>query len=593
MIQKRQIRTGTARSETTLSGIPASPGIAMAQAHVILPVEIEMTAEPRVLEEIEVELEVKRFLAAIEGADLLLEQIEQMAREQVRDRAEIFEALRMLLRDPVLADGVTGHIRERKTTAHVAIVVETNMIAARFADSHDETMRSRAEDIRSLQAHLISSLSQTTAPHPLHGGAVLVLPTLSPGDTVIHARNRVEAFVMEAGGINSHSAILARAFGVPMVAGVHDLFRHVYTSDPMIVDGYTGKVIVNPSPETTAQFRQRKEMLEEQRMRYRMISDLPAETKDGERIVLAANLDMIDEIEGATENGAAEIGLMRTEYLVMGRAGDVTMEEQCHYYTQLAERAYPLTVTLRAFDIGSDKLLGGFEGGDPNPLGLRGVRLLLSRPEILRRQLEAVLRASTMKNLRLMLPMVSSVEEIRQVKRMVAEIRGRLRSENVAFDEYMPMGVMIETPAAALTAETLAGECSFMSIGTNDLAQYTLAVDRSDESLSHYYDEFHPAVLQAIRTSILAAQRAGVPITLCGEMAANPLATGILIGLGLRRFSVSPPQLGPLKLRVRSITAQEARSWARAALRMPTAAEIRAYLSSCVGGGDSMVHMEG
>jgi len=335
-----------------------------------------------------------------------------------------------------------------------------------------------------------------------------------------------------------------------------------------------------------AQYEARKSSLEVQRERYRAVRDLPAETADGERVVLAANLDMIDEMEAAIENGADEIGLMRTEYLVMGRDGDISMEEQLHYYRQIAERAYPMTVTFRAFDIGSDKLVGEVWGRSDSPLGLRGIRLLLVRQEVLRRQLEALLRASSTKNLRLMLPMVTSVDEVRHVKRIVEEIRAKLRSEKVAFDEYMPIGTMIEVPAAALTAETLAGESAFLSLGTNDLAQYTLAVDREDESLDAYYDELHPGVLRLIRHTIVAARRSGVPATICGELAANPLATGLLIGLGIRRFSVPPLQLGPLKMRVRSITTHEAFAWARAALRMPTAGEVRTFLASCNGGGE-------
>jgi phosphotransferase system enzyme I (PtsI) len=579
------------RAETTFDGIPASAGIVIAPVHVVLP-DIERASEGRELEPFEIEMEIERFREAVERADRMLEQIERMTREQVNDRAEIFEALRMLLHDPILSQSVIATIEGKRVSAHAAIVAETESIAAKFTAASDEMMRSRAEDIRALQSHLIACLSQSTASHPVHAGTVLVLSSLSPGDAVIHARNKVGAFVVQAGGINSHAAILARAFGIPMVAGVPDIFRHVRQNDTVIVDGYIGRVVLDPSADTIGQYRQRKEGLEAQRRKYREIRDLPAETRDGERIVLATNLDMIDEIEGAIENGAGEIGLMRTEFLMMGRAGDIGMEEQYEYYRQVAERAYPMMVTLRAFDIGSDKLIGDMWGHDGSPLGLRGTRLLLSRPEILRRQIEAVLRASTMKNLRLLLPMVTSIEEIRQVKRMVAETRAKLRSANVRFDEYMPIGAMIETPAAALTAEILAGECAFLSIGTNDLAQYTLAVDRGDEAMSEYYDEFHPAVLHLVRSCLLAAQRAGVPITLCGEMAANPLATGVLVGLGLRRFSVAPSQLGPLKMRVRSITAQEARAWARAAIRMPTAADVRSYLASCVGGGDSSVNIE-
>ncbi len=307
--------------------------------------------------------------------------------------------------------------------------------------------------------------------------------------------------------------------------------------------------------------------------------DLPAETRDGVRLTLAANLDMIDEIDAAIANGAEEIGLMRTEYLVMGRDSSISMEEQLGYYRQLAERAYPLAVTLRAFDIGSEKLGGELWGTTSSQLGLRGTRLLLARREILERQIEAVLRASVMKNLRLMLPMATSVEDLRKVREMVGEVEDRLRADGVRFDEHLPIGAMIETPAAALTADAFAAECDFLSLGTNDLAQYTLAVDRCDDALADYYDELHPAVLRLIRASALAARRAGKPLTICGELAANPIATEVLIGLGIRRFSVQPLELGALKMRVRQINAVDAARTARAVLRMGTQGEVRRYLA--------------
>lgn len=566
-------------------GVPASSGIAIGPARVI---RLDHTNELdlRLLEPEDVQLEVERLRAALADADHELQQVEVLTREEVADRAGIFEALRMMLHDTQLVAAFEEHITGRRISAHAAIVAEMSRLAEVFTNSTDETMRARAEDVRALQTHLIACLSNSPLPSGVHHDAVLVMHTLSPRDAVIYSRGRAAAFVVEVGGINSHAAILARSFGVPMVAGVRNITQIVEPEQPIIVDGYTGRVIARPDAETIAQFAARKESLELQRERYRSVRDLPAETADGERVVLAANLDMIDEIEAAIENGADEIGLMRTEYLVMGRDGDISMEEQLNYYRQIAERAYPLTVTFRAFDIGSDKLAGEIWGRSDSPLGLRGTRLLLVRQEVLRRQLEALLRASSTKNLRLMLPMVTSIDEVRHVKRIVEEIRAKLRSEKVAFDEYMPIGTMIEVPAAALTADTLAGESAFLSLGTNDLAQYTLAVDREDESLDAYYDELHPGVLRLIRHTIVAARRSGVPATICGELGSNPLATGLLIGLGIRRFSVPPAQIGPLKMRIRSITTHEAFAWARAALRMPTAGEVRAFLASCNGGGE-------
>jgi phosphotransferase system enzyme I (PtsI) len=576
VIQPQTIGT---KPEQILEGIPASPGIAIAYACVVTP-DDDTGPDERVLDHDEIEQEVERFRNAVEDAEKILRQIEEMAREDVHDKAVIFEALRMMLRDTALSEAIIRHITEYRSTAHVAIVAEMNRLAAIFMESKDETMRARAEDIRALEAHLIGCLSNRGISHRFHNNSILAMTTITAGDTVVYCRNKAAAFILESGGINSHAAILSRAFNVPMVAGIKGIFKILHQDDLVIVDGYTGRVIVAPEPETVTQYMQRKAELEAVRREMAHLRYLPARTTDNQRIYLAANLDMVDEIEAAIENGAEEIGLLRTEYLVMGRDGDISMEEQLVYYRQIAERAYPLRVTLRAFDIGSDKLVGEIWGRNHNPLDLRGTRLLLARHEIFERQIEAILPASTMKNLRLMLPMVTSVEEMRRAKKVIDEVRSRLRSQGVQFDEKMKVGAMIETPGAALIARWLAAECDFLSLGTNDLTQYTLAVDREDESVAEYYDEMHPAVLHLVRASIVAAQRAGTSITLCGEMGASPLATELLIGLGLRCFSVSPQELGPLKMRVRRISAEAAGEHARIVSRMATAAEVRGYLAS-------------
>jgi phosphotransferase system enzyme I (PtsI) len=489
-----------------LEGIPASAGIAISYACLVAP-ELDEAPDTRQLDAQEIELEIGRFHEAVEEAEKVLMHIESIAREDVADHAGIFEAHRLMLRDPELAGSIIRYITDRQVTAHAAIVAEMNRLASIFIESTDETMRSRAEDIRALETHLVSCLVKRGVPRHFHSNSALVLHTLSPGDTVMYCRNRASGFAMEAGGINSHAAILARAFNVPMVAGIKDLFQAVHSDDLIIIDGYTGRIIVHPTPETVTRYMERRAEFEEVRRSMAHLRFLPARTTDDIRITLAANLDMIDEMDAAAENGAEEIGLQRTEYLVMGRDGDISMEEQLRYYRQIAERAYPRMVTLRAFDIGSEKLVGEIWGHSHNPLDLRGTRLLLMREEIFRRQLEAVLRASTMKNLRLMLPMVSSIEDMRRTRAIVEEIRGALRTHNVKFDEGMEIGAMIETPAAALIAGAIAVESDFLSIGTNDLTQYTLAVDREDDSVASYYDEFNPAVLYLIYATIVAAER--------------------------------------------------------------------------------------
>ncbi|HVZ39027.1 MAG TPA: phosphoenolpyruvate--protein phosphotransferase [Candidatus Kapabacteria bacterium] len=563
-------------SEHIIEGIPASPGIAIAQARILAQKETLVPRSEK-LDDEEVEIEVERLRGAILEADKALERIEKMAREDVNDRAEIFEAHRMMLADPVLADSIVANIKNNRSTAHAAIAAEMGRLAEIFTGAADESMRSRAEDIRALQSHLIGCLLKTPVVHDFHNDAVLVLATLSPSDTVLYARNKASAFVLETGGINSHAAILARAFGIPMVACVREIAAAARPHTMMIVDGYTGRVIIDPCADTIAQYRRRKNELEAQRAQLGELRHLPAETTDGVRMVIAANIDMIDELESAMENGAEEIGLMRTEYLIMGGTVLAGMEDQLAHYNQIAERAYPMPVTFRLFDIGADKLVRDLSGPSSSPLGLRGLRLLLERRDLLENQVEALLRASKMKNLKIMLPMVSSVQEVATFREVAESIKARLQQEGVVFDAAIPIGAMIETPAAAVISDALTTVCDFFSLGTNDLAQYTLAVDRSDEAMAAYYDELHPAVLRLIRATSMAAARAGIPVTICGELAANPLATELLIGLGVRRFSVQPPMLGELKARIRSVNAAHAKVRSREGLRLPTAAAIRAF----------------
>jgi len=563
----------TDHAERTMDGIPVSGGIAIGQVY-ILAAEDLPEVEDRRLDDEEVEIEIERLDAAIDEADRVLLDVERIAREDIDDRAGIFEALRMMIRDPALRDPIRDRIVERRTTARGAIDFHLGSLAAHFEGSSDETIRSRAEDIRSLRSHLVAALLKTPVVHRFHHEAVLVLTTLPPTDTILYARNGATAFVLEEGGINSHAAILARALGIPMIAGLKEVVSTALPHETAIVDGYTGRLVLSPSTATTDTYTARKNELEAQRAKLQAIRDLPAETTDGVRICLAANIDMVDELAVAAENGAEEIGLMRTEYLVMGRTSDVPLDEQIVHYRQIAERAFPLTVTLRAFDIGSDKLHGE-QWGKSSPLGLRGARLLLTRPLILRRQIEATLRASATRNMALMLPMVTSVDEMRAFRRLVDDAKEVLRRSGTPFDEAIRIGTMIETPAAAMMADALAAESDFLSIGSNDLVQYTLAVDRNDEALSLYYDELHPAIIRLLQMIVTAADAWNKPLTLCGELAARTDATPLLIGLGIRRLSVSPLQLAPLKERVRSVNAKAAAQLAARALEAATGDEVR------------------
>jgi len=565
-------------------GLPASGGIAIGLTY-LLAEEAPLTQERGPLDEEDLLIERERLTSAFEGADRALAEVEVLARRDVADRAAIFEALRMILADPVLRDTIEERIASERITARLAIHRTIAALSSRLVASADPHMRQRAEDLHTVEAQLVAALHVAPVEHRFQHQAVLVLGTLLPGDTLLHARNGAAAFVLETGGINSHAAILARSLGVPMVTGIAGALGQVAPHSTAIVDGHAGRIIINPSRETLDEYQRRQEELLEARRRLGALRELPAVTLNGRKIGLGANLDIAEEMAHAVESGADSIGLLRTEYLMMGRRTEIPVEEQAEVYRRVAERAFPLCATIRAFDIGSEKIAGEMFGTRNSPLGVRGVRLLLRRPSMLEGQIEAVLRASTHRNLRLMAPMITTAEEMVEFRAVVDRVADRLRAAGVPFDASMPVGAMIETPAAALVAEGIARACNFLALGTNDLAQYTLAVERTDEALAALYDDMHPSVLRLIRATAIGAARVGVPLSICGELAGNLLATEALVGMGINAFSVPPYQLPAVKARIRAIDSIEARRFAHTLLRATTAADVRAACAERLGNG--------
>lgn len=559
----------------TFDGLPASGGIAIGLTY-LLHNDEPLVQEQTVLDDEDVQIERERLASAFEGADRALAEVEALARRDVADRAAIFEALRMILADPVLRETIEERIVSERISARLAIHRTVAALSSRLVASTDPSMRQRAEDLHTIEAQLVAALHAAPVEHRFQHQAVLVLGTLLPGDALLHARNGAAAFVLETGGINSHAAILARSLGVPMVTGIAGALGHVAPHSTAIVDGHAGRIIINPSNEELGEYTRRQEALLERRRQLGALRELPAVTLDGRKVGLGANLDIAEEMAHAVESGADSIGLLRTEYLMMGRRTEMPVEEQTEVYQRVAERAFPLCATIRAFDIGSEKIAGEMFGARTTPLGVRGVRLLLRRPSMMEGQIEAVLRASTHRNLRLMAPMITTAEEMIEFRAAVERVADRLRAQGVPFDASMPVGAMIETPAAALVAEGIARACDFLALGTNDLAQYTLAVERTDEALAVLYDDMHPAVLRLIRATAIGAGRVGVPLSICGELAANLLATEALVGMGINAFSVPPYQLPAVKARIRSINVVEARRFAHTLLRVTSAAEARA-----------------
>jgi phosphotransferase system enzyme I (PtsI) len=420
--------------------------------------------------------------------------------------------------------------------------------------------------------------------------AVVVAYDLSPADTATLHRAAVAGLLTDAGGKTSHTAIIARAHEIPAVVGLENITELIETDDLLLLDGGTGTVIINPSATTVAQYRDEQRRQVAEGVRFSALRDTLARTRDETDITLLANIDGPEELDDALEYGAQGVGLFRTEYLFM--TGTVLPDEQRHYETAvvLLEKLKGKTATIRTFDLGSDKLTRFIEDAkleEQNPaLGLRSIRLCLSTlgRDLFRQQLRGLLRASAHGPMKLMFPMISGVAELRAVKVVLEEVKRDLRDEGLAFDEAIKIGIMIEMPSAALTADLLAQECDFFSIGTNDLIQYTMAVDRVNEYVSYLYEPLHPSLIRLLGGVAAAAKEHGIPVTVCGEMAGEPAIAAVLLGLGLRELSMSAVSIPEVKAMIRSVTIKETEGLVKRIEKLPTAAEVRAMVSDYVVG---------
>ena len=458
--------------------------------------------------------------------------------------AAILDAQVLMADDPSLVAEVERKIAEEGASAAYAIHATIAAYVARFETIEDAYLRDRAGDLLDLERRLLALLDPATAPAPTPGAPLVVVArALGPSDTVALARTGVVALAADAGGPTSHMAILAQAFGLPAVIALGDIVQDVRAGELIVVDGDRGEVVVDPEPARLAAAETRREDWVHRETAWAATRDLPAVTKDGVEIVLRANVEFPEEAIAAMRYGAAGIGLYRSEFLFVAKAPRLPDEED-HFriYREIAERVAPNPAVIRTLDLGGEKYFHQvLDRAEPNPvLGLRGLRLCLKRPEIFRPQLRALLRAAASANIRILLPLVTTADEIREVRRILRDEAASLCAEGIAHKPDVPVGAMIETPAAAMTADHLAAAADFLSIGTNDLIQYALAVDRGNPSVSAMYDPLHPAVLRMLRFVVRAGKSRNVPVSLCGEMAAVPELIPALIGLGLRELSCPP-----------------------------------------------------
>ena len=558
-----------------LKGVSASPNIAIGKAFVY---EKELKFKRRTIDEKEVETELKRLDDVIEKSKKELDKLRDEAVKKIGDKeAKIFEAHMLMLQDPALITEAKNKIRSR-VNAEAAVDEVVKKFIAMFERMEDQYMKERAIDVQDVGERLIKNLlgQEFKSLADLDKRTIVIADSLTPSDTINIDKSKVIGFATNIGGATSHVAIIAREYGIPAVVGLGDVTKKVKTGDLVIVDGGCGTVIIKPDQETINRYKDQMLELEHRRKELEKLKDLPAETFDGVRIEIAANLGSPDEVANALANGAEGVGLLRTEFLYQGRRSLPTEEEQFEAYKTIARKMGERPVIVRTLDIGGDKPPSYLDmPKELNPfLGWRAIRISLDRTDIFKTQLRAILRASQYGNLKIMFPMISSVEEVRKSKKILEDVKKELKNEKVPFKENVEIGIMVEVPSAAVIADAFAREVDFFSIGTNDLTQYTLAVDRTNERVTYLFNELHPAVLHLIKNVIDAAHSKGIWTGMCGEMAGKPIATPILLGLGLDEFSMSSMSIPEVKKIIRSIKISDARELAKEALNAATTNDV-------------------
>jgi phosphotransferase system enzyme I (PtsI) len=569
-------RTG----EKVLRGIPVSPGVC--RGKILVLGKVHDTIPHREIAEADLPQEIQRLeQALIQTRQQILDVQRKVTEAMGAKDARIFDAHLLVLEDPTLLEEITRMMQEQKVNVELAFQQVSDRYITTLGAMDDEYLRERAADMRDVAARVLNNLMERpgeTDLRKLKEPSIIISYDLTPSSTALLDKKLVLGFATDIGSKTSHTAILARSLQIPAVVGLGDASRQLESGENALLDGFNGLVIINPTDQTLFEYGQivkRQVTLQE---KLRDLRDAPAVTLDGVRIVLSANIEQASDAELVRTTGAEGVGLFRTEYLFLNRETLPDEEEQFQAYRQVAAALKPQPVVIRTLDLGGDKFLSQLQvPRELNPfLGWRAIRFCLQERGIFRTQLRAILRASAEGNVKMMYPMVSGLDELLQANALVDECTRELRANNTAFDQNLEIGIMIEIPSAAIAADSLARRAKFFSVGTNDLIQYTLAVDRLNEKIAHLYEPTHPAILRLINISVEAARRNGIWIGVCGEMAADPALVPLLLGLGVGELSVAASAVPEIKYLIRRLNMAEARELAAAALNCESGAEILA-----------------